>query len=75
MPIHKAFEDWKAAHEAYIAAERRLADAETVYAFNHEREPRRLRDEVAQRRDEADRLLECAMQELRARAGAPQRRA
>ena len=68
MPIHEAFEDWKAAHDAYIAAERRLADAETVFAFTHGTEPDQLRSEVARRRDEADRLLARALEELRAHA-------
>jgi len=68
MPIHQAFDDWKAAHDAYIAAERKLADAETVYAFSQGQEPDGLRSEVARRRSEADRLLACALQELRTHA-------
>jgi len=71
MPSHQAFEDWKAAHDAYIAAERRLADAETVYAFSGGKEPHGLRAEVAKLRDESDRLLALALQEMRARSEAP----
>jgi len=70
MPIHEAFEEWKAAHDAYIAAERKLADAETVYAFTQGEAPDQLRSEVAIRRREADRLLARALQELRSHAAA-----
>lgn len=68
--MNKAFEDWKAAHDAYMAAERKLADAETVYAFRNGTEPQQLRAEVNARRSEADRLLANAMQVLRVQARA-----
>jgi hypothetical protein len=68
MAMNQAFEDWKAADEAYMAAERKLADAETVFACRSGHEPRQLRDEVNQLRCEADRLLEIAMRSLRDQA-------
>jgi hypothetical protein len=71
VALSKAFDDWKTAHDAYIAAERKLADAETVFAFRSGAEPRQLRDEVRARREEADRLLHTAMEsmKLQARSG------
>jgi hypothetical protein len=71
--MNKAFEDWKAAHDAYLAAERRLADAETVFAIKHGQDPQGLRSEVVRRRQEADRLLDSAMQAMRRQAGGPSR--
>lgn len=62
-----AFDDWKAAHDAYIAAERRLADAQTVFAFTHKGDPEALRAEVDRRREEADRLFRSAMDAAQAR--------
>ena len=61
MPINKAFKEWEAAHAAYVQLERKLADAETVFAFTHADEPLALRAEVTRRRAESDRLLQIAM--------------
>jgi transposase-like protein len=67
VAINKAFRDWEAAHAAYVEAERRLADAETVFAFTRANEPVELRREVARKRAESDRLLQIAMELLHSR--------
>jgi hypothetical protein len=55
------FTDWEAAHAAYIEAERKLADAETVFAFTQANEPLELRDEVSRKRAQSDLLLHAAV--------------
>lgn len=69
MAINKAFREWEAVHSAYVETERKLADAETVFALARGREPVDLRREVARRRAESDRLLQAAMELLHGRVG------
>ena len=71
VAINKAFKEWEAAHAAYVQLERKLSDAETVFAFTRSDEPLALRAEVSRRRAESDRLLQHAMELLHSRAAAP----
>ena len=67
MAINKAFGEWKAAYAAYVAAERELADAESVFSCTHTGEPVELRLEVTRRRTESENLLKRATDLLHSR--------